>query len=136
MTTTEPVWALVDEMRMEQVVSNLIDNAVKFSPTGGRIDVGVSPGDAHTVILTVRDRGVGVAEEHRGRLFEQFYQAHPNLRSGMGLGLYIVHGIVTAHGGQIRAEFPADGGSTFIVELPADGRTLPTSPTADAVRFS
>jgi signal transduction histidine kinase len=70
------------------------------------------------VEIAVRDRGVGVAPEHRDRIFERYFQAHET-RTGMGLGLYISRAIVERHGGTIRAEFPDDGGSRFVVTLPA-----------------
>ena len=113
------VWAEVDALRLEQVVRNLLENAIKFSPGGGRIDISVQrvPGDR--VELAVRDRGLGVAPEHRSHLFERFYQAHGSShQSGLGLGLYISRGIVAQHGGTIRAEFPADGGTRMVVTLP------------------
>lgn len=115
----EAVPASVDPLRFEQVVTNLLDNAIKYSPDGGRIDVELSRPAMDRVRLAVRDRGLGVAEQHRPHLFERFYQAHGHdYRSGMGLGLYISREIVTMHGGQIHAEFPPDGGTRFVVEIP------------------
>jgi PAS domain S-box-containing protein len=112
--------ASVDPLRFEQVVLNLLDNAVKFSPDGGEIDVGLEEIPGGRVRLTVRDHGLGVAPQHRAHLFERFYQAHgKEHRSGMGLGLYITSEIVERHGGSIAAEFPADGGTRFVVDLPA-----------------
>lgn len=108
----------VDELRLEQVVTNLLDNAIKYTPNGGRIDVGVRSSGPNAVI-TVRDRGLGVAPEHRNRLFDRFYQAHPD-RSGMGLGLYITRQIVERHGGTIYAEAPPDGGTRFVVSIPRE----------------
>lgn len=117
------VLALADPPRVEQVVRNLLDNAARFSPPGGMVEVEVGPihspagGRAR---LAVRDRGVGVPPEQRSLLFGRFHQAHPSDRAvGMGLGLYISREIVAGHGGDIRAEFPIEGGSRFIVELPA-----------------
>jgi two-component system phosphate regulon sensor histidine kinase PhoR len=122
-----PVEAEVDPLRLEQVLINLLDNAIKFSPDGGPIDVvldGVpdagpaGPGRG-VVELSVRDRGLGIPPERRGQIFERFYQAHDDAyRSGMGLGLYVSRPIVGLHGGEIRAEFPADGGTRFVVRLP------------------
>ncbi|MGH2371003.1 MAG: ATP-binding protein, partial [Chloroflexota bacterium] len=131
--------AMVDGLRLEQVVLNLLSNAVKFSPDGGRIEVeltcvsNVASGpsdradelDGDVLRLTVRDYGVGVAPEHRARIFERFYQASAEGqpagrgRTGsMGLGLFICRQIVELHGGHIGAEFPADGGTRFVVTLP------------------
>jgi PAS domain S-box-containing protein len=110
----------VDPMRFEQVILNLLDNAVKFSPDGGPIDIDVEQSHDGGVRLSIRDRGIGVPAEHRAHLFERFYQAHgQDHRSGMGLGLYITTEIVERHGGRIRAEFPADAGTRFVVDLPA-----------------
>jgi signal transduction histidine kinase len=111
--------ATVDPLRIEQVLTNLLDNAVKFSPEGGRIEVMLAPADPAAAELSVRDHGLGIPPEKRGRIFERFYQAHASgHRSGLGLGLYICRRIVEAHGGDIRAEFPADGGACFTVRLP------------------
>jgi PAS domain S-box-containing protein len=112
----ERLVARVDPMRIEEVLSNLVDNAIKYSPAGGRVEVGLEEGPG-TAIITVRDHGIGVAPEHRSKLFERFYQAHPD-RSGMGLGLHITRGFVEMHGGTIAAEFPEDGGTRFVVRLP------------------
>jgi signal transduction histidine kinase len=113
-----PAW--VDPLRLEQVLTNLVGNAIKYSPQGGPIalTVAMDPGGA-TVQLAVRDRGLGIPEERRAHIFDRFYQAHADHhRSGLGLGLYISHEIVALHGGRLEAEFPADGGARFIVTLP------------------
>lgn len=112
-----PVW--LDPLRIEQVVINLLDNAIKYSPDGGRIEVVVTTPTAETVKLSVTDQGIGVAPEHRDHLFDRFYQAHAeNFYGGMGLGLYISRQIVELHGGQLYAEFPPEGGTCFIMVLP------------------
>jgi signal transduction histidine kinase len=115
----EEVWAEVDAPRLEQVVTNLLDNALKFSPDGGRIVVQVDTSRPERVEVVVQDQGIGVPEEHRAHLFERFYQAHGAMhQSGLGLGLYISREIVLRHGGAIRAEFPAEGGTRMVVTLP------------------
>lgn len=112
--------AAIDPLRFEQIVSNLLDNAIKFSPEGGPIDIEIEQSTQGNVRLSVRDRGIGVPPEHRAHIFERFYQAHTqDHRSGMGLGLYITTEIIEKHGGSIRAEFPPDAGTRFIVEIPA-----------------
>jgi excisionase family DNA binding protein len=118
--------ARVDPLRLEQVLVNLLDNAVKYSPDGGPVEVVLSgpepveDGGAGAV-LTVRDRGLGIPPEHRERLFERFYQAHAGgYHSGWGLGLALSRQIVELHGGTIRAEFPPDGGTLLVVRLPLD----------------
>ncbi len=113
------VRANVDALRIEQVVTNLIDNAIKYSPEGGPVDVHLTVTEDHTVQIAVRDRGVGVPTEDRERIFERFYQAGTDRnRAGMGLGLYISRQIIELHGGQIGVELPEDGGSKFVVSLP------------------
>ena len=116
------LWVSIDPLRIEQVITNLIDNAIKYSPEGGQIDVALTCTDEHDVQFSVRDRGVGVPAEHRAHIFDRFYQAHAGgaltSMAGMGLGLYISRQIVELHGGTIRAEFPEDGGTRIIVTLP------------------
>jgi signal transduction histidine kinase len=118
--TAEPgLIAAVDPLGIEQVLSNLLDNAIKYSPDGGRIDIEVGRADGGHARLAVRDRGIGIPPEKRGAIFERFYQAHAeDYRSGLGLGLYISQQIVAQHGGAIVAEFPPDGGTRFVVRLP------------------
>jgi excisionase family DNA binding protein len=112
------VRANVDDLRLEQVLVNLIDNAVKYSPDGGPIDVAVSQ-SRRLVEISVRDHGLGIPVDQRGQIFERFYQAHTERhRSGLGLGLFISRQIVELHGGRIRAEFPRGGGTRFVVRLP------------------
>lgn len=108
---------MLDPLRIEQVLVNLLTNAVKFSLPDDPIEVEVSAVSPALVEIAVRDRGVGVAPEYRDRIFERYFQAHET-RTGMGLGLYISRVIVETHGGTIRAEFPDDGGSRFVVRLP------------------
>lgn len=118
------LFACVDALRFEQVVVNLLDNAVKYSPADTQIDVELAAADRRTVRLSVRDRGIGIAPDRRHRIFDRFYQAHSHDAltgppSGIGLGLYISRQIVELHGGHIAAEFPPDGGTRFVVALPS-----------------
>jgi signal transduction histidine kinase len=112
----------IDPLRIEQVVTNLLDNAIKYSPEGGQIEVTLTANEHEPVRLTVRDRGVGVPMEHRALIFDRFYQAHAGgpltSMAGMGLGLYISRQIVELHGGTIEAEFPEDRGTRLVVTLP------------------
>lgn len=117
--------ARVDPLRLDQVITNLLDNAVKYTP-GGLIELVLSSPSASNVVISVRDHGAGVPKEHRPRLFERFYQAHAD-RAGMGLGLYVSRQIVERHGGTIYAEFPADGGARFVVSLPVHVGSEPES---------
>jgi len=115
--------AEVDPVGIEQVMSNLLDNAIKYSPDGGQIDVEVGRADAEHVRLAVRDRGIGIPLKKRAEIFGRFYQAHAeDHRSGLGLGLYISRQIVALHDGQIAAEFPSGGGTRFVVTLPVAAR--------------
>jgi PAS domain S-box-containing protein len=123
------LWAYVDPLRIEQVVTNLVDNAIKYSPDGGLIEISLIRTLEEQVRLVIRDHGVGVPVEHRAHIFDRFYQARADgvltSMAGMGLGLYISREIVEQHGGTIGAEFPSDGGTRMIVLLAVDPR-LPT----------
>lgn len=113
--------AVVDAVRIEQVMTNLLDNAIKYS-AGGEIRVELSVPRPESVQLGLRDHGVGIPLDKRHHVFDRFYQAHDGTHesslTGMGLGLYISRQIVELHGGTIHAEFPPDGGSRFVVTLP------------------
>ncbi|MFN8636238.1 MAG: ATP-binding protein [Chloroflexota bacterium] len=124
--------ASLDPLRFEQVVTNLLDNAVKFSPSGAPVTVDLSLTSLDMVQLTVADRGPGIPQEDRGRIFERFYQAQTgNLSSGMGLGLYICRQIVEQHGGSIAVELPPEGGTRFVVVVPVGGPG-PSTAAADS----
>jgi signal transduction histidine kinase len=116
------LWVSIDPLRIEQVVTNLIDNAIKYSPEGGQIDITLGCSASGEVQLAVRDHGVGVPPEHRPHIFDRFYQAHAGgpltSMAGMGLGLYISRQIVELHQGTIEAQFPEEGGTRFVVTLP------------------
>jgi signal transduction histidine kinase len=117
-TGTEEALAEVDPMRLEQIMTNLLDNAVKYSPQGGDVDIEIAASE-DWVSVSVRDRGVGIAAEQRERLFERFYRARETSHvPGMGLGLFITRHLIDLHGGTIRVEAPEDGGSRFVVRLP------------------
>ncbi len=103
------------------MVANLLDNAIKYSPDGGRIEVEVALPTPETLRLAVRDYGTGIPPDQREGLFDRFYQAHTaSHTSGLGLGLYLSRQIVELHGGRIGAEFPPDGGTRFVVTLPTN----------------
>lgn len=108
-----------DRFRLEAVVQNLVNNAVKYGPSGGTVTVSVGS-QAGEAILEVTDQGIGIPEEAQAHLFEPFFRAG-NVGSrtgGFGLGLYIVHQIVSRHGGRITASSTIGQGSTFRVMLP------------------
>lgn len=113
-----------DRLRLEQVVSNLVGNALKYSPDGDVVEVRLdSIGDVAS--LLVRDHGIGIPLEARERIFEPYRQEHPDRFPGMGLGLAVVAEIVKQHGGRIRVDSPETGGSVFSVELPKIARVPP-----------
>lgn len=111
--------AMVDPIRIEQVLTNLLDNAARFSPSEGPITVTLAPGAAGAARIEVQDRGPGIDPEHRQRIFDRFYRADTRRHvTRLGLGLFICRQIVEQHGGTITAEFPAGGGTRFVVTLP------------------
>jgi PAS domain S-box-containing protein len=113
----ESVAVLCDRQRILQVFSNLIGNAVKFTPKGGSIRVrGERSGGE--VRFTVEDTGPGISEEQVRRVFERYWQGPKNTRKGLGLGLYIAKGIVEAHGGRIWVESNVGRGASFCFTVP------------------
>jgi two-component system, OmpR family, phosphate regulon sensor histidine kinase PhoR len=113
-----PVAADADKVR--QVVVNLVENAIKYSPDGGRVEVGVEEEDGF-VRFHVRDEGLGVAPEDQERIFEKFYRADPQMVRGVGgtgLGLYICKELIDRMGGRIWVEPNGDRGSNFVFDLP------------------
>jgi signal transduction histidine kinase len=114
-----PVVVNADPGRLEQVVSNLLDNAVKFSPHDAAIDVELAATTSASARLLIRDRGFGIPPEHREHIFERFHQAHAEShRSGIGLGLYIAKQIVDLHGGTIDIDSSVSDGTQVAVNLP------------------
>jgi heavy metal sensor kinase len=115
-----PVWVEGDRSRLKQVVVNLLDNAIKYTPEGGAVTLTVTAQDPHAV-LEVTDNGIGIAPEMLPRVFERFFrvdQARSRSQGGAGLGLSIVKSICTAHHGHVTATSTAGQGSRFRVELP------------------
>jgi signal transduction histidine kinase len=113
--------AEADPVRVEQIITNLVDNAIKYSPDGGQVTVSVG-GTADVIRIGVTDRGIGITSEQADRLFERFYRADSSLRRttrGVGLGLFICRSLVEAHGGRIWVESEPGSGSTFWFTLPA-----------------
>jgi two-component system phosphate regulon sensor histidine kinase PhoR len=121
-----PVYVLGDRDEIQRVAENLVENAVKYGESGGRVDVGLAvaerPGRASGhVVLTVRDYGPGIAPEHLPRLTERFYRAdvaQSREKGGTGLGLAIVKHIVNRHKGQLAIESEPGKGALFTVTLP------------------
>lgn len=108
-----------DRVRLEQVVDNLVANAMKFG-AGGQVEL-AAEADETTARILVRDEGIGIESEHQRRIFERFERATPaNYYGGFGLGLWIVRQIVLAHGGEVRVSSAPGRGSTFEVTLPRE----------------
>ena len=121
----------LDGLLIEQVFVNLLENAVKYTPAGTPIDISASAGDG-AIIVGVADRGPGFPEGEEARVFEKFYRLPGTAGAGgVGLGLTICRGIVTAHGGRIWAVNRPGGGAVFHFTLPLVG-TPPSAIPADA----
>jgi signal transduction histidine kinase len=123
----EPLVALVDRARVGQMITNLIENARKYGLEGGQPEV-VVESDGQEARIAVVDRGIGIPEDERERIFERFYRATNAQRvtdTGLGLGLYICRRIVEEHGGRIWHEATPGGGSTFVVALPLEPAAMP-----------
>jgi signal transduction histidine kinase len=110
-----------DRERIFQVLVNLLGNAVRFTPQGGRIELCAAPNGPH-VLFTVADTGPGIPADQLPYLFDRYWQARRVGQSGTGLGLYIAKGIVEAHGGRIWVESPPGSGARFHFTLPAADR--------------
>ncbi|RHA42342.1 PAS domain S-box protein [Cellulomonas rhizosphaerae] len=117
----EPVHVPGDAMRLEQVVANLVSNAVKFTPRGGRIDVRVAAAPAGGAVVSVADTGIGIAPDELDRLATRFFRASTATQRaipGIGLGLSIAKAIVEAHGGELTIASRVGEGTTFTFTLP------------------
>lgn len=107
----------VDPRRVEQILANLIGNALKFTPAGGTIELSLQQDSGDEVIFTVADTGPGISEEQLPHLFDRFWQAEEGSRHGAGLGLAICKGLVDAHGGRIWVESKEKTGTIFYFSL-------------------
>lgn len=118
--STEPLFAYVDVKQMEQVMRNLLVNAIKYSPAGSTVTIRGWRG-SHHLLLQVEDEGIGIDAVDQPKIFERFYRINNEITrdvSGAGLGLAISRGIVEAHGGRIWVESAPGQGSTFSITLP------------------
>jgi signal transduction histidine kinase len=109
-----------DDLRLEQVIQNLLQNAVKYSPEGGPIEVKVAR-EGEYAVIAVTDHGIGIPAASQPQLFQRFFRAgnvDASNISGMGIGLYVVKEIVSRHGGDVRVSSVEHQGTTFTVRLP------------------
>ncbi len=120
---------LADSLSISRVVQNLIENAIKFSPVEGRVEINLKNVDDH-VTINVSDQGPGIEPQDLQKLFLRFYQGRPgrSYNYGMGLGLYLCRQIVEAHSGKIWCAPKEDAGATFTVSLPAVAQAPSTMP--------
>ncbi len=120
-TDLSPGWIDGDPTRLEQVISNLIDNALKYTPVGGTIDIGLGV-HGNEVVLTVRDSGVGIAPDLLPHVFDVFVQGSISIdrsQGGLGIGLSLVRRLVELHGGSVSAHSAGTGGgSSFEIRMP------------------
>lgn len=132
----DPLLPLIeaDPRRLQQVLSNLVSNAVKYTPDGGRVTVSARLAGEGFVDICVEDTGIGMSEEQQRHLFTPFYRAENAIRSnasGTGLGLTIAKAFVELHGGQLLVQSTPDVGTTFLVRLPISARQEPQPPDTD-----
>jgi signal transduction histidine kinase len=104
--------------RLRQALANLLDNAIKYSPAGGKVEIAVSS-EPDTAVITIRDNGPGIAAADLPRIWDRLYRADPSRSErGLGLGLSLVKAYVVAHGGTVEARSEPGQGSVFTVRLP------------------
>ena len=118
-TASDPtLWLMADRSRLRQVLANLLDNAIKYTPAGGRVDV-EAVRQKGLAIISVSDTGIGVMAHEVPRIWDRLYRgAHSRTERGLGLGLSLVRAVVMAHRGQVDVSSAAGGGSTFTMTLP------------------
>jgi signal transduction histidine kinase len=124
-TPPEPVWVKADAIAVDRLLLILLDNAVKYSPTGGRCEIALSQSEIHAQI-TVRDSGVGIPQSELKNIFDRFYRvdrARSRNTGGAGLGLAIARWIAEMHGGTIAAESTVGSGSAFHVQIPVQAKS-------------
>jgi heavy metal sensor kinase len=109
-----------DNRMIQRMIANLLDNAIKYTPFGGSVEVTVNTGSNDTVTIAVKDSGIGISEKDLPRIFERFCRCDPSRsEAGIGLGLSFARAIARAHGGDIKVTSAPDQGSTFQVIFPA-----------------
>lgn len=119
---SEPVCVMGDDEQLGRLLSNLVTNAIQYTPAGGNITV-ILDRDEHDAIIQVKDTGIGIAYEHQVRIFDRFYRVYADRSrktGGSGLGLAIVQAITQAHHGSIQVQSELDRGSVFTIRLPLE----------------
>jgi signal transduction histidine kinase len=115
-----------DQIMIERAVTNLIDNAIKYTPNGGKVEVGVDV-DTHQITISVKDNGYGISPENQANIFDRHVRIirkeHRRVK-GSGLGLFIVRSVAQRHSGKAWVESREGVGTTFFVSLPLDGENL------------
>jgi heavy metal sensor kinase len=104
---------------IQRMIANILDNAIKYTLSGGVVEISINSKDNQSITIAVKDTGVGISDEDLPRIFERFYRCDPSRsQAGIGLGLSLARAIARAHGGDIAADSTPDQGSTFIITLP------------------
>jgi heavy metal sensor kinase len=115
----EPTPIAGDARMLQRMLSNIVDNAVKYTPPGGKVEVSLAASERPDIIVTVKDTGVGISAADLPRIFQRFYRCdHSRSQPGTGLGLSLARAIARAHGGDITVTSTVNQGSTFIITLP------------------
>jgi signal transduction histidine kinase len=108
-----------DQPLIQRMISNLLDNAIKYTPPGGKVSIEVQTAADHNVVVSVQDTGIGISPAELVQIFERFYRCdHSRSMPGIGLGLSLARTIARAHGGDVRVSSQSGQGSTFTVTLP------------------
>jgi signal transduction histidine kinase len=119
----ERVVVSIDRLRLEQVAANLLDNAIKYTPAGGQVQISAGR-EGNRAVLRVHDTGIGIPPAELPRIWERLFRGDlSRTERGLGLGLSLVKAVVEAHGGTVTVESPSGHGSTFSVHLSESPRT-------------
>ena len=114
-----------DQTRLGQVLANLVDNAVKYTPKGGKVSISMEQSERHLRFL-VSDTGMGIPKDEQERIWQRLYRCDASRsKKGLGLGLCMVRAVVEAHGGNVELQSEVGKGSTFIIDLPIDEKVKP-----------